>query len=127
MALPVPAAAFDRITRCGWPWLVATLLTLMLGQAALYEGGRPAIAPGGGLAQQLRAPAPDGTPLEQALLRTDTQPDTGRGGRLPGLAAHDPSHCASALAHAAVLPPAALPFPLPPLRQPPGHGPPAHG
>lgn len=126
MALPVLATAFYRIARCGWPLLVATVLTLMLGWAALHEGGRSPSTPASGLAQELRAPVPDGIPLEQALLRADTQPDAGRSGRLPALATQYSSHRASAHACAISLPKAALPFPLPLLRRPPGHGPPAH-
>lgn len=126
MALPVSATAFYRAARRGWPLIVAALLTLMLGWAALQENDYAAGGPSGGLTQQAQAPAPDGMPLEQALLRADTQPDAGRGGKLPPLPARFATGDAPPRARAAVSLPAALPSPRPSLRQPPGQAPPAH-
>jgi len=126
MALPVSATAFYRVARRGWPLLVAALLTLMLGWAALQENDRVAAGPSGAQTQQARMPAPDGMPLEQALLRADTPPDAGRGGKLPPLPAQFATGDAPPRARAAVSLPVALPSPLPSLRQPPGQAPPAH-
>lgn len=126
MALPVPAAALHRVARRGWPLLVAALLTVLLGWAALHEGRGAVAGPAGAQTEAMQAPAPDGTPPpEHGLMRAEAEPEPGRGGKPSSPPPAYARHSASLHVCAAMSPAAALPFPLRPLRQPPGQAPPA--
>lgn len=128
MAQPVPLATFCRALCRGWPLLVATLLTLLLGWSELHEGRSHTLPGMAVVGPQLQnsPPHPGGSPpaRQHALPAGEVEPDTGRHGQMPLLRPLCQQLRRRPAGSGDIRPTEALHFHLPHPRQPPGQAPP---